>query len=241
MAKTGPYPFREAALAKTGPPLVRLKVDVRRAVAISRPDPTDTTPTVSTVCVSDADLVARARQGDPAAFGELIDRHRTAVYRAALAALRSHADAEDAAQEAFLSAYQRLPGFRGDASFKTWLLTIAWHHAINRRRAMTRWWRRTVQPKEAAGGESAWDPASADPSPEQAVVSGELRRGIAQEIQALPPKLRDTLLLAQSGEYSYHEIAAMVHAPLGTVKWRVSEARRVIRRRLRERGFADVV
>jgi RNA polymerase sigma-70 factor, ECF subfamily len=196
---------------------------------------------VSTVCVSDADLVARARQGDPAAFGELIDRHRTAVYRAALAALGSHADAEDAAQEAFLSAYQRLPGFRGDASFKTWLLTIAWHHAINRRRAMTRWWRRAVQPKETEGGESAWEPASPGPSPEEAVVSGELRRGIAREIQALPPTLRDTLLLAQSGEYSYQEIAAMLHAPLGTIKWRVSEARRVIRRRLRERGYADVV
>jgi RNA polymerase sigma-70 factor (ECF subfamily) len=54
--------------------------------------------------VSDDDLVARARQGDPAAFGTLVDRHRSAVYRAALAALGSHDEAEDAAQEAFLLA-----------------------------------------------------------------------------------------------------------------------------------------
>lgn len=69
--------------------------------------------------MSDVDLVARARAGDQAAFGELVDRHRTAVYRAALAALGSHGDAEDAAQDAFLLAYRRLDSFRGDASFKT--------------------------------------------------------------------------------------------------------------------------
>src|SRR5262245_47501228 len=97
---------------------------------------------MSTVCVTDADLVARGRQGDCAAFGELIDRHRSAVYRAALAALGSHADAEDAAQDAFLAAYRRLDSFRGEASFKTWLLTITWHQAINRRRSLTRLWRR---------------------------------------------------------------------------------------------------
>ena len=106
---------------------------------------------MSTVCVSDDDLVARARQGDPAAFGELVDRHRSAVYRAALAALGSHAEAEDAAQEAFLLAYRRLTGFRGDASFKTWLLTIAWHQAINRRRSMTRLLRQIVQPARDQG------------------------------------------------------------------------------------------
>src|SRR5205807_829950 len=80
--------------------------------------PTARSAPVSTLCVTDADLVTRARQGDPAAFGELVDRHRTAVYRAALAALGSHAEAEDAAQDAFLLAYRRLETFRGDASFK---------------------------------------------------------------------------------------------------------------------------
>src|SRR6267142_580477 len=103
---------------------------------------------MSTVCVTDADLVVRARQGDPAAFGELIDRHRSAVYRAALAALGSHTDAEDAAQDAFLMAFRRLDSFRGDASFKTWLLTIAWHQAINRRRSLSRVWRRMIAPKD---------------------------------------------------------------------------------------------
>jgi RNA polymerase sigma-70 factor (ECF subfamily) len=196
---------------------------------------------VSTVCVIDVDLVARARRGDPAAFGELVDRHRSAVYRAALAALGSPADAEDAAQDAFLLAYRRLDSFRGDASFKTWLLTITWHQAINRRRSLTSVWRRMVAPKTEDDAEAAVAGiASGEPSPEQAAEQEQLRRGIREAIRALSPKLRDALLLAQAGDYSYDEIGAMLRVPTGTIKWRVSEARRVIRKMLEERGHGHV-
>jgi RNA polymerase sigma-70 factor (ECF subfamily) len=191
--------------------------------------------------VIDVDLVARARRGDPAAFGELVDRHRSAVYRAALAALGSPADAEDAAQDAFLLAYRRLDSFRGDASFKTWLLTIAWHQAINRRRSLTSVWRRMVAPKTEEDAEAAMAGiASGGPSPEQAAEQEQLRRGIREAIRGLSPKLRDALLLAQAGDYSYDEIGAMLRVPTGTIKWRVSEARRVIRKRLEERGHGYV-
>jgi RNA polymerase sigma-70 factor, ECF subfamily len=196
---------------------------------------------VSTVCVSDAELVARARQGDPVAFGELVDRHRSAVYRAALAALGSHAEAEDAAQDAFVMAYRRLGGFRGDASFKTWLLTIAWHQAINRRRSIGRMLKRIVQPAASVEQESVVEHvAAADLSPEAAAARNQLLRAIRAAIRSLAPKLRDTLLLAQSGDHSYPEIAAMLDAPVGTIKWRVSEARRLVKLRLRECGYDDV-
>jgi RNA polymerase sigma-70 factor, ECF subfamily len=196
---------------------------------------------VSTVRVIDVDLVAQARRGDPAAFGELVDRHRSAVYRAALAALRSPADAEDAAQDAFLMAYKRLDSFRGDASFKTWLLTIAWHQAINRRRSLSSVWRRMAAPKTEDEAEGVMAGiASGGPSPEEAAGQQELRRGIREAIRALSPKLRDTLLLTQAGDYSYDEIAAMLRVPTGTIKWRVSEARRLIRKRLEERGHGHV-
>src|SRR5206468_4113624 len=75
------------------PPVCSCRLQLTTATA----HPTARSASVSTVCVTDADLVTRARQGDPAAFGELVDRHRVAVYRAALAALGSHAEAEDAA------------------------------------------------------------------------------------------------------------------------------------------------
>jgi RNA polymerase sigma-70 factor (ECF subfamily) len=191
--------------------------------------------------VTDAELVERARQGDRVAFVELVDRHTAAVYRAAVASLGSRADAEDVAQEAFLTAYRRLDGFRGEASFKTWLLTIAWRQAINQRRSLARWWRRTAGARDEEDVDLVADRwASRDRSPEEALSDERLQQDIAREIRALPAKLRDALLLAQTGEHSYEEISAMLKAPLGTIKWRVSEARRVIRRRLRAYGYSNV-
>ena len=191
------------------------------------------------MCVGDADLVQRARHGDVAAFGELIERHRSAVYRAALAALGCPAEAEDAAQDAFLAAYRRLDSFRGDASFKTWLMTITWHQAINRRR--TRLWRRMVGTTRDEGEESRLDGIAAQgPTPEELASGDQLRMAIRQAIQRLSPKLRHSLLLASSGEHTYEEISVMLKAPVGTIKWRVSEARRLIRKELRQRGYDHV-
>jgi RNA polymerase sigma-70 factor, ECF subfamily len=191
--------------------------------------------------VIDADLVDRARRGDSAAFGQLVDRHRTAVYRAALAVLRSHAEAEDAAQDAFVSAFRRLDSFRGDSSFKTWLLTIAWRQAINRRRSLKSRWRHFVERSDQEDDrDRVADAASGDRDPEQQMSDDQLRRHIRTAIDALAPKLRDVLLLAQSGDYTYEEIGAIVNAPVGTIKWRVSEARRAVKQHLRNCGYADV-
>jgi RNA polymerase sigma-70 factor (ECF subfamily) len=192
--------------------------------------------------VTDDELVARAREGDAAAFGELVLRHQAAVFRAALAATGSAADADDVAQEAFLRAFRRLGSFREASSFKTWLLTITWNQAINRRRASTRGWRRVVPfgPfRDAGSSGDAWEPASPASTPEQLAGAEELRCAISRAIAALPRKLRDALLLAQSGDYRYEEIAAMLGAPAGTIKWRVSEARRLVKAELRKQGHRD--
>lgn len=191
-------------------------------------------------CVTDVDLVIRARQGDSAAFGELVDRHRAAVYRTALAALRSPADAEDVAQDAFLLAYRRLDSFRGNASFKTWLLSITWHQAINRRRSLTSVWRRMVASPAGDDNEPAIARVASDgPSPEEAAEAEQLRRGVRDAIRALSSTLRDALLLALADDYTYEEIGVIVGAPVGTIKWRVSEARRLVKKQLKARGFSD--
>ena len=67
-----------------------------------------------------------------------------------------------------------------------------------------------------------------------------LRQEIERAIKELPSKLRDCLLLAATGDYRYDEIAAMLKMPVGTIKWRVSEARRTVKARLRERGYSNV-
>lgn len=185
------------------------------------------------------DLVERARQGDTRAFGELVDLYRPAVYRAALAALRSPEEAEDVAQEAFVTAYRRLDGFRGDASFRTWLLAITWRKALDRRGHLGRWLRRTILPGPAESDERPLERmATGAPSPEDALLSAELARQTRRLVGSLPAKLRDAMVLAGSGEYSYEEIADMTGVPIGTVKWRVSEARRLLRRKLAGLGYS---
>lgn len=179
-----------------------------------------------------AAALERARAGDADAFGTLVDRYRDAVFRAALAATGSAAEADDAAQEAFVAAYRRLDQFRGGSSFKTWLLSIAWRKAIDRRREA----RRAFLPLETADGRPI-DPPSASPAPDARLATADARRAMKQTILSLPPKLRDPLLLAASGEYAYDEIAAMLNTPLGTVKWRISEARRIVREKLQRLGF----
>ena len=206
--------------------------------------PTRETPPPSTGCVTDAqqlELVDRARQGDHEAFGDLVDRHRHAVYRAALAALRSPAEAEDVAQEAFVTAYQKLDMFRGEASFKTWVVTIAWRKALDRRASLSRWWR-TARPQATAGGEPG-DPierlAASGPSQEHEFLGSELAGHLRRLVATLPAKLRDSLLLVGSGDYSYEEAAAVIGAPVGTVKWCVSEARRLLKRKLARLGYSN--
>ncbi len=81
--------------------------------------------------------------------------------------------------------------------------------------------------------------AAADPSPDAQLISRELALAIAQVVRALPRKLRDPFLLAASGDHRYEEIATLLGMPIGTVKWRVSEARRLIRMKLDRMGHGD--
>ena len=183
--------------------------------------------------MTDEELVLLARQGDPDAFDQLVLRHQSAVFRAALAALGTPQDAEEVAQDAFVRAWSSLGRFRGDSSFKTWLLTIAWNSAMSRRRSLLRWLRRAVAIDAVA------EPTARGQSQDAAMHGSEMLRHAWQAIQALSPTLRDTLLLAKSGDYSYDEIGAMLKIPVGTVKWRVAEARRKVRQQLASRGYVD--
>lgn len=182
--------------------------------------------------VTDEELVLLARQGDPDAFDQLVVRHQSAVFRAALAALRVREDAEEVAQDTFVRAWNALGQFRGDSSFRTWLLRIAWNRAISKRRGIAGWLRRATPIADVA------EPAA--PGGQYASVNdAELQAHAVRAIQTLSPKLRDALLLVQSGEYQYDEIARMLGIPAGTVKWRVSEARRKVRGKLAALGYVD--
>ena len=187
----------------------------------------------STGCVTDDELVRLAQAGDASAFDQLVVRHQAAVFRAALAALRSPEEAEEAAQDALVRAWQKLGTFRGDAAFRTWLLSIAWNRALSRRRSIGTWFARRA-PLEAADrvrGNGA--------GPHEVLRQREMERHVAAAIERLSPKLRDALLLAQSGEYGYQEVAAMLNVPVGTLKSRVFDARRQVKQRLVALGYVS--
>jgi RNA polymerase sigma-70 factor, ECF subfamily len=189
-------------------------------------------------------LVRRAQAGDVEAFGELVERNRRAVFRAALAAVGSPTEADDVAQEAFVTAFQKLNGFRAESSFKTWLLAITWRKAIDRRKSVTRWMQRLVAPAQASETGEEWDPMDRLPaggqSQEDELMTSDLQRRLRPLIASLPKKLRDALLLAGSGDHSYEEIATMLKIPTGTLKWRVSEARKVLKQKMLSMGYTDV-
>ncbi|MGH9162849.1 MAG: RNA polymerase sigma factor [Vicinamibacteraceae bacterium] len=195
--------------------------------------------------MTDDELVGHAREGDADAFATLVERHRRAVYRAVLAALPDGTEADDVAQDVWVTVHRRLASFRGEARFRTWLLAIAWRKALDRRRSLRRWMRTLVTEagdaldglKAATPGNPGGAHAARAHSPEQVLLDAERDAVVRKLIQSLPPRLRDPLLLAGLQEASYTEIADLLDIPIGTLKWRVAEARRVLREKLARLGY----
>lgn len=197
--------------------------------------PTVGLPSASTCQVNDTELVERARAGDANAFGELVERYQAAVYQVARAALHSQTEADDVTQDAFVAAFRNLGEFRGDASFKTWLLAIAWNTARMQRRSAWRWLGRFRQSSRA---DTPRGPMPL-PSQEVALIRRDLQARVRLTILSLSPKYRDVLLLAASGSLSTEEMAAILGIPGGTVKWRLSEGRKQLRAKLTRLGIRD--
>jgi RNA polymerase sigma-70 factor (ECF subfamily) len=167
--------------------------------------------------LSDHECAAAAREGDHAAFSELVRRHQDAVYRFVLRMLGSREEALEVAQDAFLRAWQALPQWQPEAQFRTWLFRIASNAALD---ALRR--RRIVGFEPLAEG---FDAASAEPDPEK-------RLELKQEVGALEASLarlsaehREILLLREVENMSYEEIGAVLGLSEGTVKSRLARAR----------------
>ena len=166
----------------------------------------------------DENLIERTRQGELAAFEQLVERHRAIVFRVA-ARIVGPDDAEDVTQDAFLRAFHRLDQYRGTATFRTWLLQITQNTALN----ALAWSRR--RPTVAAE-ESAETP---DRDPVRQPVTELERREREQRLElklgALRPEYRTLLVLRDLEGLGYNEIAEVLEMPLGTVKGRLHRAR----------------
>ena len=176
--------------------------------------------------VEDLELVERARKGDVAAFTELVKRYEVRIYNLARRLLHDADDAAEAAQEAFLAAYEGLGGFRADASFYTWLYRIVLNKALSVRRA------RESRRDLAAGGD---DPAALDRTadgadgPYERTEKSERARMVREAIDALGDDFRAVVVLKDMEGLEYEEIAEIIEAPLGTVKSRLHRARLLLK------------
>lgn len=167
----------------------------------------------------DRELVERARAGDTAAFGTLVERHGAVVHRVAARVVGPDA-ADDVAQDALLRAFHRLERFRGQGTFRAWLLQITHNAALD---ALAR---RTPEP---AGAPTDLDDRDGVPRAERQPVGvleeRERRERLELKLGELRPEHRAVLVLRDLEGLAYEEIAEVTESPVGTVKGRLHRAR----------------
>ena len=184
---------------------------------------------------ADAALARRIAGGDRGAFEPLMRRHNQLLYRVARSILRDDAEAEDAVQEAWLSAFRNFDKFRGDSALATWLARIAINESYARLRARKRG-AEVVALDSARPGDALMEVnGMADDDterPDTAAFRGELRDLLESRIDALPEQFRTVYVLRDVQELSVEETAACLDLPAATVRSRAFRARALLRESL---------
>ena len=171
-------------------------------------------------------LIRSAQKGDLEAFNRLVLAYQDRLYNTAYRILGDPALAEDATQEAFISAFRKLKSYHG-GSFKAWLFRIVTNSCYDELRRQKR---RPTTPLEpiAENDEEIESPrwiADTSDSPEKRLETLELDQAIQNCIEALPPDFRAVVVLADVQGLNYKEVAKAVKRPLGTIKSRLARAR----------------
>jgi RNA polymerase sigma-70 factor (ECF subfamily) len=164
--------------------------------------------------------LARAAAGDVDAFTSIVERYQGMVYSVAYNVLGNHTDAEDAAQEAFLRCYRKLPQYRAEATFSTWLFRLALTASVDYQRRE----RRRPQPVETPDIAGAEQPELGD---------GITASALTAALSDLPDDYRVPTVLRDIYGLPYQEIADLTARPLGTVKVMVHRGRASLRLRLK--------
>jgi RNA polymerase sigma-70 factor (ECF subfamily) len=166
--------------------------------------------TSSTKLLTDQELVGKARSGDVEAMNELVSRHHGSAFRVALGILGDEDGAADAAQDAFLKAFRGLGSFRGEASFKTWLLTIAANEA---RGILRKAGRRKELALECAGSVP-----SGEEIPDEALQKAEEVARIKGFLDKLPEKQKQAVSLRIFEDLSFREIGVIIGSSEGAAR-----------------------
>jgi RNA polymerase sigma-70 factor (ECF subfamily) len=176
----------------------------------------------------DAELASKAKRGDKAAFGMLVERYKERAYMTALGFVGSPDDAMDLSQDAFVKAYRAMRTFKDGSDFYPWFYAILRNTCFNfLRRRKTR--------KESsldAAREYGYDVVDDSPGPASVVERDELRKLVGIEMDNLSPVHREILHLRHFEGLSYREMADILECPIGTVMSRLYAARQALKSRL---------
>lgn len=168
--------------------------------------------------LEDAELIELARDGDVRAYGDLVERYREVAFRTAYLIVRNAADAEEAAQDAFVKAYYALDRFRTPEPFRPWILRIVSNEARNSRRSAGRRERLALRSVERRG------PGDAAPSSDAAAIANETRAALLAALEMLPERDRMVIGYRFLLDLSEAETAVALGVRPGTVKSRLSRA-----------------
>ncbi len=178
-------------------------------------------------------LIELARQGDHAAFEQLVDRYQKPVYHQALRLLSNPEDAADVTQEVFLKVWKGLPVFRGASSFATWLYRLTDNAAIDLLRREKK--RRSDASLDDDEGSLTLPPDPA-PTPHRAVERKELQQALSNGLAQLTEEHRSVLVMREVNGLSYEEIGRVLDLTPGTVKSRIARARTALLKILQKSG-----
>ncbi|MDR0468599.1 MAG: sigma-70 family RNA polymerase sigma factor [Peptococcaceae bacterium] len=179
--------------------------------------------------VDDKALIGLCCEGDVQAFEELIFRYEKKIIAAAYRLCGNRQDGEDLAQEVFVKAWRALAGYRGQASFNTWLMTILtnlWRDRLRKKQVPQESLDEVVEGKE---GDMRKQFVDAGPLPEDEVERYEIHSVLDGMIQGLQPEYKEALILRDIQGFSYEEVAAITGSNLGTVKSRINRARTILK------------
>lgn len=177
----------------------------------------------------DRALVERAQKGEGEAFDELVRRNQDRIYNAVLRFSGNAEDACDITQGAFINAFRKISGFKGDSAFSTWVYRIAFNQSVSFRREQGR---HIAVSLDASEEELVSEPAI-EPFSGRGIESEETRHKIQQALLGLSEDDRRMIVLKDIEGRSYEEIASILEIPKGTVRSRLHRARTALRERLK--------
>lgn len=171
------------------------------------------------------ELILMAKNGDQAAFRQLVTAYKGSVFRHALALLNDRMEAEDVTQEAFVKVYYSLPKLENEYAFVSWLTRVVTNLCYDKNKKLSK--------KKALVTDELNEDITMQkgPSPIESTIT---KMSIKEAMQKIPIEQRNVLILREIQGYSYAEISHLLHIPLGTVKSRISTARENLKKELQK-------